>query len=187
MLFHIRKLILFLLAFQAKQAADDKNFKPLQELTGADTLIERQMAGMVTKDSDWQAMWREHKQIIGDLSNSAFVSADAPPKIDFKNNVVLVYFAGQTKGIDGYEIVKVETKGKTDIVRIAPHFFPDSTILSNTYGMWIFPIPKKTVELQLLVDVINGQQQYRKVGEFQPPKVTQGKGAAQGSGSGQSG
>ncbi len=170
---YLRKLILFLLALQAKQGADDKNFKPIEEMTGADTLIERPLATMVTKESDWLALWREHKEMIGDppASPPGWTNYDAPPKVDFQKYVIVVYFGGQGKGVDGYQVVKVDTKGKTNVVQIAPHFF-GSTVLSNSYGMWMFPRPKKPVELQLLVDVVNGEPQFRKLGEFAPPKVS---------------
>lgn len=165
----VRKAVLLILAILAQQAAMDKNFKPIDEMTGADTLVERRLATMVVSDREWSGLWQQHKETAGSIGTSGYITDDVPPKVDFKKNVVIAYFGGPDKGIDGYSFVSVDSKGKTNVVRIAPHFF-SGNVQTNSYGFWIFPRPKKAVELELQVGIRNGEPVYQQVGKFEAPK-----------------
>jgi hypothetical protein len=166
----LRKAIPVILAMIAQQAAEMKNFKPLDEATGTDTAIDRQISMMITDQRQFVQVWREHKEVFGEGQggNVAVVEAQVP-KVDFKKNVVFVYFAGQTQGIDGYELGEINTKGKTATVNIVPHYFVNN-LISNSYGMWVFPRPTKPVELQLVIGMDKGKPVTKKIGRFEPPK-----------------
>jgi len=176
---HFQKAMILIFLLIAQLKMQDKNFKPVDELTGADTLIEQPLVTMMTKESDFFAVWREHKQIIGPIPVPPTMGTtyDNPPTVDFKKYVVLAYFGGQGRGIDGYQIVKIESKDRTNIVTIAPHFFGDGSVFSNSYGMWIFPRPKNPVELNLVEGVFNGQVKTRKLGKFEAPKAAPSTGS----------
>ncbi len=164
-------MVLALLAQQAEQ----KDFKPLGELSGADSAIERSFSTMVNTERDFVQLWRQHKEIFGDpptLSGAMVIEAQVP-KVDFQKNVVIAYFAGQTQGVAGYSVADVDAKGKTILVRIVPEMLGTSTgVMANSFGMWVFPKPQKPVELELVVGR-NQQGQYltRPLGRFEPPKA----------------
>lgn len=170
--FHKAMMLIFLILAQTK--AQDKNFKPVDEITGADTLIEQQLATMMTRENEFINLWREHKQIIGPIppTSTTTTNFDLPPKVDFKKYVVVAYFGGAGRGIDGYEIVKVENKKDLNLVTIAPHFIGNESVVTNSFGMWVFPRPKNPVELHLVTGFVNGQPQTRKLGKFEMPKET---------------
>lgn len=174
MLLHLRKGIALVLALLAQQA-EQKDFKSLGELSGTDSAIERPFSVMVTDEKDFNQLWRQHKEIFGDppnLGSVAVIDAHAP-KVDFKKNVVIAYFAGQTQGVAGYSLVDVDAKGKTILVRIVPEMLGTNIqMVANSFGMWVFPKPKKPIELELVMGR-NQQGQYltRPLGRFEPPKT----------------
>lgn len=173
-----KKVLAMLIALVAQQEAMDKDFKPLGEMTGADTAIERPMAMMVTSEQEFIKLWYAHKELFGDAQNGSAgvqVAEAQVPKVDFKKNVVIAYFAGQTNGVLGYELADVNTKGKTNVVRILPQVLTGGPgLVNSTYGMWVFPIPKKAVELELIIGMDKNQPVVRKLGKFEPPKVIKG-------------
>lgn len=156
------------------QQAEQKDFKSLGELTGSDSAIERPLSVMVTEEKDFVQLWRQHKEIFGEpptLGNVSVIDAHVP-RVDFQKNVVIAYFAGQTQGVAGYSIVDVDAKGKSILVRIAPDILGTNIqMVANSYGMWVFPKPKKPIELELVVGR-NQQGQFvtRSLGRFDPPK-----------------
>jgi hypothetical protein len=86
--------------------------------------------------------------------------------------VVVAYFAGQTNGIGGYRVVDVDTKGKTLAVTIAPvPIQTEVSITANTFAMWVFPKPKRTVELILREWDRQGRPSDRTIAKLDPPKT----------------
>jgi hypothetical protein len=172
-MFTLKKAILMILSLIAQQEAMDKNFKPLGEISGADTTVERQMSSMATSEKEFVQLWTIHKELYGNpIGTGVVVENSEIPKVDFTKNVVIAYFAGQTTGIMGYTVVSVDTKGKTNIVRIKPEFIGAvAGISANSYGMWVFPRPRKAVELELIVGMDNGQPVTRKIARFEAPKA----------------
>src|SRR5690242_4166940 len=131
-MFTLRKAIPVILAMIAQMQSEMKNFQPLDELTGTDTAIDRQMSLMVTSERQFVQLWRQHKEIFGEGQGGGVTVVEAQvPKVDFKKNVVFVYFGGQGQGIDGYDIGEINTKGKTATVNIVPHFFAGA-VISNS-------------------------------------------------------
>lgn len=169
-----KKILAIMLSLVAQQQTTDKNFKPLGEMSGADTAVERPMASMATTEKEFIQIWAAHKELVGDPPGSVtgvIVENDQVPKVDFTKNVVIAYFAGQTSGIMGYSVADVDTKGKTNVVQIKPEFLgTDIGVATNSYGMWIFPRPKKAVELELIIGMKDGKPVTRKIGKFEPPK-----------------
>lgn len=163
------KAIALLLTILAQQAAEDKNFKPLGELTGTDTTIERQMSAMVTDAAQFQALWHDHKGVIGG-GGGGILEAQVP-EVDFKKNVVFALFAGQTSGVESYSIVDVDTKGKTNVVRFKANPFPGGvTMIGSSYALWIFPRPNRAVEFEFITGYEGNKPITRKVAQFEPPK-----------------
>lgn len=163
-----------ILAVIAQQQAEQKSFQLVDQLTGTDSAIERPMASIISTEKQFVQLWREHKEIFEDpatLDRTVMLEAQVP-KVDFAKHIVLAYFAGQTDGIAGYEIESVNAKGPHIIVRIAPTFFGSPTgITANSYGMWIFPRPKKAIEFQLITGIRQGQPITKSLGRFDPPRA----------------
>jgi hypothetical protein len=170
----LRKVIAMLLALLAQQAAEQKDFKPLGEISGTDTAIEQRMVTMATTKEEFVQLWRRHKEIFGappTLTGTTVVEEQIPSVV-FSKNVVVAYFAGQTNGIGGYRVVEVDTKGKTLAVTIAPvPIQTEFSITANTFGMWVFPKPKRTVELVLREWDRQGRPSDRTIAKLDPPKT----------------
>lgn len=169
----LKKAIALILAMIAQQQAEMKDFKPLGQITGSDTTVEQPLALMAADQQQLNAIWRKHKDLSDELPiGSTIPIVDASiPTVDFKKNIVIAYFAGQTTGIAGYSIAGIDTKGKTAIVRIAPQPFPGiSMSVSNTYGMWVFPRPTKAIELEMITGFNRGQPVIRRIARFEAPK-----------------
>ncbi len=169
----IRKAIAMVLALIAQMQAEQKNFQPVDVLSGTDSAIERTFATMVTTEKQFIQLWREHKEIFEDpqsLDRTIQLEAQVP-KVDFSKHIVLAYFAGQTQGVSGYAVASIQTKGQNLIVRIAPETFSSQIgITANSYGMWVFPRPKKAIEFELITGMKQGQPITKPLGRFEPPK-----------------
>ena len=164
----LKKGIALVLTLLAQQAAEDKNFKPDGAITGTDTTIERPLNLMVTDQSQFEALWREHKGVIG--GTSGILEAQVP-EVDFKKNVVFALFAGQTNGIEGYSIVDVNTKGKTNVVQFRANPVPIGlSLVGNSYALWVFPKPNKPVEFEFITGYEGNKPITKKVARFEPPK-----------------
>jgi hypothetical protein len=171
-MFTLHKAIAILLAMIAQQADMVKNFKPLGELTGTDTAIDEPFSAMVVDERSFSRIWSGHKLIFNNPPRLAGVREPEVemPVIDFKKNVVIVFFAGQTAGVGSYRIIHLDAKGKTAIIRIAPVPHPAGGIVDNSYGMWVFPRPTKPIELEYVANA--RQTTPQKVAKFDPPKPT---------------
>lgn len=168
-MFQLGKVIAMVLAVLAQQAAEDKDFKPLGEISGTDTTIERQSTILVTDQKQFEAVWQDHKGLVGG-SNSGILESQVPA-VDFKKNVVFALFAGQTNGVESYSIVDVNTKGKTNIVRFKANQFPAGlALISSSYAMWVFPRPNKPVEFEFITGYEGNKPITQKVARFEPPK-----------------
>jgi len=170
------KAVGLFLSLMAQKGAE-KDFKPLDVITGTDSVLERPMAAMATDQRTMEQIWRQHKEIFGgEIQRTGSQEIEMQvPQVDFKKNLVIAFFAGQTTGVMGFEVVDVDTKGKDNIVRIAPKQFPNSTpIVANAFAMWVFPRTRKTIELQLVVSYENQKPTYVKVARFDPPKQAKG-------------
>ena len=163
-MFLLNKTVAAFLAMLAQQAAMDKDFKPLAQMTGADTLVEQSRAAMISSEGEWRVLWRAHKEQYGNSN------LDPAPTVDFQKNVVICYFGGSGRGVDGYQIYKVDTKGEWNVIQIVPHLFTGGQVLSNSFAMWIFPKPKRKVEIQMFDSVNNGEPVFKKIAIFEPPK-----------------
>lgn len=169
MMLLLKKGIALVLTLLAQQAAEDKNFKPIGEISGTDTTIERQMSVMVTDQKQFESLWQDHKGLIG--GGTAGIIEAQVPEVDFKKNVVFALFAGQTNGIANYDIVDVNTKGKTNVVRFKANQFPaGASIVSSSYAFWVFPRPNKAVEFEFISGYEGNKPIIHKVARFDPPK-----------------
>lgn len=169
MLLLLKKGIALVLTLLAQQAAEDKNFKPVGEISGTDTTIERSMSAMVTDQKQFEALWQDHKGLLG--GGAAGIIEAQIPEVDFKKNVVFAFFAGQTNGIANYDIVDVNTKGKTNVVRFKANQFPaGAAVVSNSYALWVFPRPNKPVEFEFISGYEGNKPIIHKVAKFDPPK-----------------
>ncbi len=157
------------LTLLAQQAAEDKNFKPAGAITGTDTTIERPMSVMVIDQRQLEALWQEHKGLIG--GGTAGIIETQVPEVDFKKNVVFALFAGQTNGVESYSIVDVNTKGKANVVRFKANQFPaGAAVISSSYALWVFPRPNKPVEFEFISGYEGSKPITHKVVKFDPPK-----------------
>jgi hypothetical protein len=172
-MFTLTKAVGLFLSLIAQQASE-KNFKPLGEITGTDSAIEQPMAAMITDQKAMTQLWRQHKEIFGEgvANGQNRVIELEVPEVDFKKNTVIVYFGGQTQGVMGFEVLNVDVKGKTNIVRIAPTELSGigGSVVANAFGMWVFPRSSKPIELELVVGYDNRQPVFKKVARFEPPK-----------------
>ena len=176
-MFTLTKAVGLFLTLIAQQASE-KNFKPLGEITGTDSTIEQPMSAMIADQKSMTQLWRRHKEIFGDEIQQGRTQVEElqVPQVDFKKNLVVAYFAGQTSGVMGFEIVDVDVKGKTNIIRIAPKDFSGAgaAVVANAFGMWVFPKTTKPIELELVVGYDNRQPVFKKVARFDPPKQAKG-------------
>ena len=173
-MFTLTKAVGLFLSLMAQHQTSDKDFKALGEITGTDSAIEQPLSAMITDQKTMTALWRRHKELFGEETQQqgqTQVLEAQVPQVDFKKNIVITYFAGQTQGIMGFEIINVDVKGKTNVVRIAPKEFPSGgSVLANAFGMWVFPKTTKTIELELVVGYENRQPVVKKVARFEAPK-----------------
>ena len=172
-MFTLKPAIALILALIAQQAADQKEYQPLGEITGTDSAVERPMVVVAQDRAEFDQLWRTHKEIFSDpptLGGTTVVEAQIPV-VDFKKNIVIAYFAGQTQGIAGFEIAGVDAKGKTIQLRIAPVNLSTAVgITANSFGMWVFPKNKKPIEFELVVGLRNGKPVVRQLARIEPTK-----------------
>jgi hypothetical protein len=171
----IHKAVAAILGLIAMSSNSDKGFKCLDELSGQDTAIEQSMAVIATTSDEFNYLWSLHKDLLGTPPQCTFgitVADGQVPKVDFKKNVVVAYFGGQLQGVAGFELAYVDTTGKTNRVVIRPVPFPGlgQNLLAKAYGMWIFPKPKRTIDLEMLLRYENAKPVTKMIQRFGPPK-----------------
>lgn len=161
---------LTLLASQGAFDEKEEPFKVVGQFTGSNSLIETPNVMMVKGQPGWNDVWQQHRQ------TAVFTPQGAPrlvddverPTVNFRKNVVLCLFGGQSRNVGGFEVSGVgEVKG-TIVLRVRPILLPGNGagVLQNPFLMVMLPRTKKKMQVQLDQSPL-GVEGFRVLGNFE--------------------
>ena len=128
------------------------DIKVVDTIIGYDSLRTSPGVELVRTSADWNRIWSEHRGI--DPSSTIPVIQGDPPKVDFKNVIVLALFSGESPDMVEFKITSLKDLGPRAVIRIeADHMSRNSVRLqTRSFGMFMLTKYRKPLEVQLLRD-----------------------------------
>lgn len=148
--------------------------KLVDSQSGLDTLVEEASIELFRGSKPWEEMWLRHKGRGNQLSTQAAnLYVEPVPQLDFKKQMVLAVFTGQSQGsISRYRVVDINSGGNRVIVRLKPEAFVEGPVSPSINvggrGFTFFLMSRTSKEV--IVEVPDGQN-WRPVGQFPELKV----------------
>jgi hypothetical protein len=165
----IHKLLTWAIA-AAMTAAPDKPVEVMDIDSGSKCQIEMTYATVAWDRAEWERLWARY-QGPTQVSGTSRISGTPAPPIDFKESVVLAFFAGAQSNIAGFEVDGIESKGKKAVVRLRPLPLRSASSIQTTAYVFL-QLTRPTKPIELMIEQPDGQ--YRFVGQWSPPRRTAG-------------
>jgi len=162
----------FAVLAKAGMLTPEPPFRPVAQVTGADTAIESPRVAMIQDQSAWNDLWREHRQTFQiNVPQNAPIDDSERPKVNFSTDVVLCLFGGQSKNVGGFELAQIGDLKDQVIVRIKPTLLPatGAELLQNPYMFLILPRTRRKMSVQLDQSALGGDG-WRTLADLPPTK-----------------
>jgi len=144
----------FMLLAKTGKLNPEPPFRPVAQMTGADTSVEIARISVIQSQSSWVDLWHEHRQSFQLNVPAGAPSADDAdrPPVDFKKNVVVCMFGGASQNVSGFELADVGDVKNVAYIRIRPRLLPASTNLQlqqNAYMFLVVPRTRRKMVVQI--------------------------------------
>jgi hypothetical protein len=128
------------------------DIKVVDSIIGCDSLRTSPGVELARTSADWIRIWDQHRGI--DPNSTIPVIQGDPPRVDFKNMIVLAVFSGESPDMVEFKVTGSKDLGSKAVVRIeAEHMSRNSVRLqTRSFGMFMLTKYRKPLEVQLLQD-----------------------------------
>lgn len=168
----IYKVALAGIALTTSMAKKDEDVKfELKGFTSSvETFMERPAQTLVTDAEQWAKVWEGHK---GPPFLNGITNADGQvPKVDFEKSNVIAIFAGQMRSVQGFDVADVVDTEKLVTIKLVPISMPGGeSVLANPFALIEVSKVKRPIE----VKIATGNNQWKTIGTFTPPKESAAK------------